>query len=200
MANRSYLYATNFLPSPGDDRGHQRRIVGISEWKTDIPIVFKMLLSGNPKKCRSLIWNVPEEIALVADYEHGTASLFRFLDRIPRPEIVPLREEASRFLTAENNKSPYFLLECAEIFEMEDEPLTLQNDRLLAEIQNVDAAAESILASLSLTHQGDRKRGFLTRIFGHKAPAPEKKDRGQLVGALGLGNWSNFLYYDPTKH
>ena len=151
MANRSYLYGTNFEPSPEGDKEH-RRVVGISEWNYDIPIAFKLLLSGNPKMCRSLLWDVPEEIALVGDYERGVASLFRFLDRISLSEIVSLREEARQFLTSENNKSRYFVLECGEIFQMEDQAPSFHNERLLAEIQRVEAAAESILAELSQQH------------------------------------------------
>jgi hypothetical protein len=198
MANRSYLYATSFVPSLEVEQD-QRRIIGISEWNYDIPLAFRLLLSAYPKKCRSLIWDVPEEIGLVGDYEQGVARLFGFLDRILIPEIVPLREEARQFLTAESNRSLYFVLECGEIFEMEEQQLTTQNDRLLSEIHNIEGAVESALARFSRPHQLTPKRGLVGRLFAAKVPAPDNKEQTQDIHAIGLGNWSNVLYYDPNK-
>ncbi len=52
MANRAYLYSTSFLPGAETEF---RRIVGLSEWSYDIPLAFKLLLTGNPHRCTSLI-------------------------------------------------------------------------------------------------------------------------------------------------
>ncbi|WP_444546268.1 DUF7822 domain-containing protein [Aeromonas hydrophila] len=30
-----------------------RKLIGVSEWNYDIPIIFNLLLSGNPKTCPS---------------------------------------------------------------------------------------------------------------------------------------------------
>jgi hypothetical protein len=196
MANRSYLYSSNFVPSP-DANEVDRRMTGIAEWNYDIPIAFKVLLSGNPRKCRSSIWEVPEEIAIVGDYDLGLARLFRFLDRIPLPEVVPLKEEARRFLTDEANKNRYFVLECGEIFEMDEVPLSEQNDRLLAEVRNIEPLVEAVLANLSPSQPTTAKpRGFLSRLLGREPPAVAKKASAAGVDSVGLGNWSNILYFD----
>ena len=46
MANRSYLYASDVIPAPDVDPD-RRRMTVISEWNYDIPVAFKLLLSGN---------------------------------------------------------------------------------------------------------------------------------------------------------
>jgi hypothetical protein len=196
MANRSYLYSSNFAPSPEVNEA-DRRITGISEWKYDIPIVFKILLSGNPRKCLSLIWEVPQEIAIVGDYDQGLDRLLRFLDRIPLPEVIPLKEEARQFLTDEANKNRYFILECGEIFELHDKPLTELNDSLLAEIRNIEPLIESALADLLSSQASAAKAsGFFSRRLGRNPPAAEKKGSADAIHSLGLGNWSSILYFD----
>jgi hypothetical protein len=196
MANRSYLYSSNFVTSP-DTNEADRRMTGISEWNYDIPIAFKILLSGAPMKCRSSIWEVPEEIAIVGDYDQGLDRLLHFLDRIPLPEIIPLKEEARQFLTHDANKNRYFVLECGEIFEMDDAPPTEQNDRLLAEIRNIEPLIESALADLLPSQASTAKAsGFLSRLLDRKPPAPERKGSAGAVHSLGLGNWSSILYFD----
>jgi hypothetical protein len=196
MANRSYLYSSNFVPSLEANAG-DRRITGISEWSYDIPIAFKVLLSGNPRKCRSSIWEVPEEIAIVGDYNLGLDRLLCFLDRMPLPEVAPLKDESRRFLEDEANKNPYFVLECGEIFEMEDSPLAEQNDRLLAEILKIEPVIESSLASLLPNRPSTPKaRGFFSRVLGRNPPAAQQKVTTDAVQSLGLGNWSNVLYFD----
>jgi hypothetical protein len=177
MANRSYLYSSNFAPSPEVNEA-DRRITGISSWRYDIPIVFKILLSGNPRKCLSSIWEGPEEIAIVGDYDQGLDRLLRFLDRITLPEVIPLKEEARQFLTDEANKNRYFILECGEIFELYDEPLTELNDSLLAEIRNIEPLLESALAELL------------------PSQASARKDPTDSLHSLGLGYWSSILYFD----
>jgi hypothetical protein len=196
MANRSYLYSSNFAPSPEANEA-DRRITGISEWKYDIPIAFKILLSGNPRKCQSLIWDVPQEIAIVGDYDQGLDRLLRFLDRIPLPEVIPLKEEARKFLTDEANKNRYFILEGGEIFELHDEPLIKQNDSLLIEIRNIEPLIESALADLRPSQVSAAKaNGFFSRLLGRNPPAAERKGSADAVHSLGLGNWSSILYFD----
>lgn len=196
MANRSYLYSTNSVP-PAADKS-QRSIVGISEWNYDIPLVFKLLLSANPKKCRSLIWDVPDEIAVAGDYEEGVTRLFRVLDRISIPEIVPLRDEAREFLAAERNKGQYFVLECGEIFEMIDQPLTSQNDELLSEIRNIDGSAEETLAAYCKSPQTSPGKGLLSRLLRRTDPSSPQSSRPD-INSIGFGNWSNVLFYDPNQ-
>jgi hypothetical protein len=195
MANRSYLYSTDRLPSSDGDT-ERPRFVGISEWPYDIPLVFKILVSGTPMACQSSLWS-PEPIAIAGDYDQGVARLFEFLDRIDEPDLAPLREEAHAFLTAEENKNRYFLLECGELYDMMGDAPREKNDRLLSEVQNLEPEMESALAKLSSDCRiKPRPVSFLARMFGVKSTVA--KNPTELICELGLGFWDNVLFYDPN--
>ncbi|HSQ58284.1 MAG TPA: hypothetical protein VLM40_21355 [Gemmata sp.] len=199
MANRSYLYSSQVVPSPETKLG-ATGLNGISEWNYDIPVTFKILLSSNPRKCRSSIWEVPDEIAIAGDYDPGVERLLKFLDRISIPEVTPLKEEARSFLTDSANKGHYFVLECGELFEMEDEPLSEQNESLLEEIQNIDRVMDDAIAKLPKSAPTPPKSGgFFSRLLGKKPPSTEKQATEDTLCSLGLGHWSNILYYDLRK-
>ena len=69
MANRSYLYSSDVVP--GYNETGKKELIGISEWDYDIPLVYKLLLTGAPRMCKSSIWDVSDDIALVGDYLQG---------------------------------------------------------------------------------------------------------------------------------
>ncbi|MGE8224916.1 MAG: hypothetical protein ACN6RK_03925 [Stenotrophomonas sp.] len=107
MANRSYLYAGNGLGHDGGSPEH-RRITGISEWNYDIPLIYKILMSGNPRIVQSSIWVDAGNIAITSNYDLGVARLSQFLDRITLPEALELKQEALAFL-AENRREDFCL-------------------------------------------------------------------------------------------
>ncbi len=53
MANRSYLYSLSNRPISYQDR--PETISGVSEWAYDVPFIFRLLMSGDPQLCASLI-------------------------------------------------------------------------------------------------------------------------------------------------
>jgi hypothetical protein len=199
MANRSYLYSTNVVPGT-DAKRTKHRIVGISEWDYGIPIVYKLLLTGNPRTCRSSIWEVPDHIALVGDYSLGLQRLKQLLKRIGLPAAQSSIDEALVFLEKEDNRKEYFLLECGEIFDMTAEPMEKQNSTLLEEIKNLDTEIEEVLSGLPLLPVKQPKaRGLLATLVGVQPSRHDATfDARQVVSRLGLGNWSNNLYYDPN--
>lgn len=198
MANRSYLYSTNILPGP-DAKVNGRKLIGISEWAYDIPIVFKLLLSGAPRTCLSSIWDNPEEVALVGDYAMGVRNLEVFLSRITQPEAQPMIAEALAFLKKAENQNQYFVLESGEIFDMNDYPILEQNLELLEQLQNLQSEFDAALQSLLPPQEEHRQVGFFARLLG-RAPEPSASfDPRQSIYALGLGNWSNTLYFDFTS-
>ncbi|MBQ1762738.1 MAG: hypothetical protein IIZ92_07545 [Aquincola sp.] len=81
MANRSYLYASDVIPGQPDAEGG--KLVGLSEWRYDIPLVFKLLASGRPRLCPSLVWSGYDDVAVVGDYEASLAALDAFLAHLP---------------------------------------------------------------------------------------------------------------------
>lgn len=206
MANRSYLYSTNIAPGP-DAVAQGRKLIGISEYAYDIPIVFKLLLSASTRTCPSSIWSSDEDMTLIGDYDAGVARLQDFFAQIKEPAAQPMMAEALEFLRRPENRNPYFVLECGEIFEMMDTPIGEQNQQLLGQIRNlqpeIDAALQSMqqfgTAVPTAPQAAPKKPGFLARLFGFDSPAPPTRpapDPMQPIRALGLGLWSNYLYFD----
>jgi hypothetical protein len=190
MANRSYLYAIDAVPAI-DSSPSESRCIGISEFNGAIPIVFKLLLTGNPRACRSIIWKTPDEIALVGEYALGFQRLKEFLARIDLPAAQPLIQECLDFLEDNKHRRNYFLLECGEIFELTEEPLDQQNAKLLNEITDLDAEIDQALERVKATIvNGPRSEGLppnlsaaakeldaeVEGLFGGLLP-PEKRSR-----------------------
>ena len=183
-----------------------RKLVGISEYRYDIPIVFKLLLSGSPRTCPSSIWDCDDDIALLGDYGAGLSRLEAFLAQIKTPAAQPLMEEALEFLRKPENQNPYFVLECGEIFEMSDPEPGSQNLQLLHSIQNLQPEIDAALQSLHSPAPAPtpapppKPAGFLARMFGLAPPPPTPArpapDPLQAFHQLGLGHWSNYLYFD----
>jgi hypothetical protein len=188
MANRSYLYSCDHIPGETEDKAPLK---GISEWKYDIPLTYKILLSCNPRICRSSIWEIDKNIAIVADYDSGVQKLIQFLDHVESPESANLVAEAKAFLQSTDNKGRYFVLECGEIFDMEDEDLEAQNNKLFAELSDLQPLIDEAIVMC----RPKKPKGLLSKIFGRN-----KKEASQFSLApyyfLGLGNWSNILYFD----
>jgi hypothetical protein len=235
MANRSYLYATDIVPSEvsAPEKG---QCIGISEFSWAIPIVFKLLLGGNPRTCRSIIWKEASNIAIVGEYSRGLERLKEFLARIELPAAQPLVQEALDFLQENKNRRNYFLLECGEIFDLTEEPIDQQNAKLLDEIKNLDAEIEETLDGLRtppatkaipkdvMSYLLGEAKGLgaeVEELFGSLLPPGKrsrltevlseailsKLSRAETAAAdpltpiyrLGLGSWSNILYYEPDE-
>ena len=165
MANRSYLYAVDILPAPGEKRPPAK---GVSEWNWDIPLVHKVLLSGDPQLRSSIIWESDEVFAVAGDYAAGVANLAAFLGELRHPEADVQAAEALEWLQDPVRARKYLWLEAAEIFDMDE-------DRGLKE------SAEALLAEVGSDWSG----------VAATVPA------GQLAAATGAGSWSEVLYYGP---
>ena len=205
MANRSYLYSTNTIPEPNQDDS-SRVLTGISEYNYDIPIVFKVLLSGNSQACLSVIWDNPEKIALIGDYASGVQNLEAFLAKIALPEAQAPIAEALEFLKNPKNQSQYFILECGEIFEMSETPIEVQNLSLLYQVQNLQpeiaAAYQSLLPPAPVVSEQPKPIGLLAKLFGRRPTSPKAlpvNHSEQAIYDLGLGLWSNILYFDFSE-
>lgn len=190
MANRSYLYSTNDLP--GSPAWSERKALnGVGEFRYDIPLVFKILLTGNPVACRSSIWETPDKIALASDYAIGLQNLTRYLDRITDPAARPLIDESIGFLRANGQARKYFVLECGEIFDLTEGSLADKNLALLDEIQ----AMATGLDHLPVPLPANTTQGFVSRLLKLKAPDPLSP-----YHEMGLGAWSEILYFDFSQN
>lgn len=185
MANRAYLYSTDKHPSE-----EKKKIIGISEWSYEIPIVFKVLLSGDTEQTRSMIWcECEDNISIVGDMDKGIKKLKDFLSKVECDSN--LKEEAISFLEATENNQKYLVLECGEIHDMLDCNLGEANAKVFNDILNIDIEIEQTLIKLSPPKE---KKGFLNSLFGKKEvsnPMP--------IGRIGLGEWSNILYFDLSE-
>lgn len=191
MANRSYLYTTNHLPESSEWK-ELRDLHSISEWNYDIPVAFKLLLAGNPMAVKSSIWETPEKIAIAGDFQTGLAALNEYLSRLP-PEAEALVTETKSFLSTASNERKYFILECGEIFDMEEGSLEAKNLALIEEIKSISNKIDTLAVPNPITPEVPQ-RGFLDKVLGRKQESP-KIDSLEPFYSLGLGNWSNILYF-----
>lgn len=181
MANRSYLYATNVVPT-ADPAPATRKRTGISEWGWETPLVYKLLLSGDPRVCPSTLWRSPHNLAVIGDYDKGVAKLRAFLARIELPEAQPLIADALAFLDDDQNRQPWLVMECAELYDLEDEDMGQLNARMHERIQQIDNELDAVLETLKPDYQGK--------------PGSEHDTPQEALAALGLGQWSKVLYFD----
>ena len=188
MANRSYLFASPFVPGPDPAKDDPQQVKGISECNYAIPLVYQLLVSVDVQLCRSMIWTLPEHTALAGRCGAGIDRLQQFLARIDHPSVAPLRDEALDFLNSHADRNGYFVLECAEILDMGDAPLAEQAASLLKDVQNIDAEIEAAVASLA-----PKKKNFWERVF-----TPSQQSIEEPLRELGLGYWSDTLYYSPN--
>lgn len=187
MANRTYLYTTSVAPQENPTVARTRGLRGISEWPYAIPLVPRILVSVNPLARQSIIWDdIPDLIAVTAPCGPGIARLEDFLGRIEHPELGAMAGDALRFLRSHTEPDHYFVLECGEIFDMDDESFAEQGRALMAGLKNIDTEIEATLTRLSPT-----KPNFWRRVF-----TPTQESIEEPLGELGLGFWSDTLYYD----
>ncbi|MGL6073377.1 MAG: hypothetical protein ACRC8S_04340 [Fimbriiglobus sp.] len=142
MANRAYIYSISNQPSSYADR--PETISGLSEWAYMIPLSYRVLMSGNPRLCASLISDgfdgeLPEQktrlYAIVGDFDAGYARLKKLLSLVrivgsASPALGECIDETLEFL--ESHQDRYVLLETIELDSM-----TADGEaELLASVQN----------------------------------------------------------------
>lgn len=193
MANRSYLYATDRLPDGRTDNSW----VGLSEWSYDIPLVYKLLLSGSPQACLSTIWPDVGNIAIVGSFAQGLKRLETFLFQIECDDARPLVQETVAFLTAPHNQRSYFVLECGEIFAMENFDAVEQCESLIRSFSSLEHEASQALHQLN--QSSVQSASLLAKLFPNRTLSLESQSKQRQLDELGLGNWTNCLYYDVNE-
>lgn len=186
MSNRVCLFSTNFIPGTDVDK---RRVVGLSEWGNDLPLGFKILVSANPNRCSSLIFEDSKSGAVIGDFEAGVARFLEFLARVPHPAVPALADEARNFLSAPQNKNRYILLEPEEYFWLGNDEPVKQMDHLLADLANLQPSIEKAIDELKVRMHEEATGA---------RPLIRRGNSNDMVFALGLGGWDNTLYYEPT--
>ncbi|TCI93628.1 DUF7822 domain-containing protein [Tenacibaculum sp. M341] len=217
MANRSYLYAIDFDRTKGE-RKENEKILGLSEYPYSIPLSYKILVSQDSKISNSINWDYEYPIAIQGDFEKGKQRLFDFLNKLQSENLFDKKElekqidETKDFLN--NHQLQNIILECGEIYEMNDEELEDQNKELFEkDILNIESQMNEYLngfRSMNKTIETlnneisglSKSKGFLSRIFSsdnsEKVQELEKKIKNieqEKWNMLGVNYWSDILYY-----
>lgn len=131
MANRCQLFSLVKQP--------KQKIQNLSEWNWTIPIVYKVLLSGNPEAVKSLFWQYDQPIAIRSDFGVGYEFLLRFLEVVGEMEGLQKREawrqeiEYTKTFLCER-KGDYFFFEPGEILELKNQLYEKQVEEMIQDI------------------------------------------------------------------
>jgi hypothetical protein len=116
MANRSYLYSVDSLPTDGQT---PRPVRGISEHNSRIPLAHLVLVGRDTTVAQSLIWNA--RVAVAGDFAGGLDLLTGLL-RAMVPDEPPERDwyltdtqKIIDFLAVEERRGRYFFMEVGEL-------------------------------------------------------------------------------------
>ncbi|MFD3570269.1 hypothetical protein [Streptomyces sp. NPDC058671] len=145
MANRSYLYSADSMPSEAEV---PQRIRCISEHNGEIPLAHKLLVGRGTAIVPSMIWNPP--IGIAADYADGVALLLDLLRAVGKGlegdvEFAACVDRTTAHL--EKQQAKYFVLEAGEIVSMTGDDPAASVRRLASEdVPDAVAEAEAAIA------------------------------------------------------
>ena len=186
MSNRSYLFVSSQLPTDRWDASLRTPLRGISEHSYAVPLLYRLLVSVQSRLVDSAIWQDPAPLAIAGQAQAGMERALQFLEQIQNPHIEPLRREAETFLSSHIQPGDWLILEAAEVLQMQEQPALDQQVRaLLDQMPLLDAECAQTQADLR-----PQPPNIWQRIF-----KPSEESLQQPLLQLGLGNWSEHLYY-----
>lgn len=168
-------------------------MTGIAEWNHDIPLAFKILISGNPNFCKSSIFKSNEVLAIYSDYEYGIKKLKEFFEKNSNVDLNNEFNRSLEFLCSPQNKGKYFVLECGELMDYHPSELQKKYDELIHEIKNIENSINEWRSKINGKY--NYKFDVLSFLKSRKKIKPEEITKE--FYSLGVGNWSNLLCYDP---
>jgi hypothetical protein len=145
MANRSYLYAADTMPT---DQETPQAIRCVSEHNWSIPLAHKLLVGRGTTIVPSMIWN--PRIGIAADYAGGAALLGDLLRAVGRgleddSDFARCVERTTAHL--EKQRARYFVLEAGEMVSLSGGDPEAGVGRLVADdIPAAVAQAEAAIA------------------------------------------------------
>ena len=215
MANRSYLYLLSNRPESYEDR--PETISGLSEWPYAIPFSFRVLMSGDPRLCASLISDGFEDDepgqrtrlhAISGEFDAGHARLRKFLTaaRAANPRAEGLGAAVDTTLTyLGTHRDKYLLLETIELDIMTEsgqDALRAAAESALADCRAAGAAVDA------LPDDPGEAGALLAKVVENRADGPlgachglRLDDRfddtrgGGTDHPLGLSLWTDVLYF-----
>ena len=216
MANRSYLYSLSNRPTSYADRPDT--ISGLSEWAYFVPFSYRLLMSGDPQICSSLVSdgfdsdppNKKTKLhAISSDFDIGFSRLKKFF-AVLRPvasgtstELIALLDETVGFLEAHHDH--YLLLETIELDCMTEEGKDALRTCVEKEITNcrrvgaaVDALPGNVIAAGSRLKEAVQKKldAPLDAFYGLCLDNDFDNVRDEKTEyPMGL-EWSEVLYFE----
>lgn len=213
MANRSYLYSLSNQPKSYSDRPDT--ISGLSEWPYSIPFTYRVLMSGNPKLCASLVSdgfddespdNKTQLYAISSDFALGFARLKKFIEvlLVIGKEIPDLHDsmldETLEFL--EEHKDSYLLLETIELDCMDESEEAVLRGYVEGEISAcreagaaIDALPEDLEVSADIIINAAKNKSEAAPNSFCGLEFNDKFDDIESELPLGL-YWIDILYYE----
>jgi hypothetical protein len=212
MSNRAYLYSLSNRPTSYADR--PETISGLSEWSYAVPFTYRVLMSGNPQLCRSLISDGFDSepagaktklYAVSGDFDVGLARLKKFFDVVrgvaagSAPDLVEFIDPTVEFL--ETHRDRYLLLETVELDTMQSEGEAAL--RACVE-KEMDVCRRAGAAVDALTSDASKAGTRLSVASKRKTVPPLDALYGLNISddfdaeteyPLGLSEWSEVLYY-----
>ncbi|GAB1510415.1 DUF7822 domain-containing protein [Actinophytocola sp. KF-1] len=216
MANRSYLYSTSNRPESYEDRPDT--ISGLSEWPYAVPFSYRVLMSGDPRLCASLISDGFEDdapgqrtplYAISGEFATGHARLAKFCAALrsagaDAPRLLGAIDETLTFLDAHRDR--YLLLETIELdtmVESEADALRACVEREIGLCQEAGAAVDA------LPDDPEAAGAVLAKAAAEKADGPLAPFHGLVLDddfdntrdrktahPVGLSWWTEVLYFD----
>ncbi|MFJ8210687.1 hypothetical protein [Streptomyces sp. NPDC096033] len=145
MANRSYLFSADSIPTEDDI---PKPIRCISEHNWAVPLAHQLLVGYGTTVVPSMIWS--PRIGIAADYDRGAALLRDLLLAVGQgleedDEFARCVKKTTTHL--ETQRAQYFLLETGEMVSLGDEDPVAAVERLVsADIPAAVARAEAAIA------------------------------------------------------
>ncbi|MEO3874038.1 hypothetical protein ABGB18_34965 [Nonomuraea sp. B12E4] len=144
MANRSYLYSADSLPTP---ENLPKPVRCVSEHNWSIPLAHKILVGRETTVVPSMIWN--PRIGIAADFARGAELLGDLLRVVGQgladDEFTACVDKAMAHLDKQRGK--FFLLETGEIVSLSGgDPEEAVRDLVTHDIPDAVAQAEAALA------------------------------------------------------
>jgi len=216
MANRSYLYGLSNRPTSYQDR--PETITGLSEWPYAVPFSYRVLMSGDPQVCSSLISDGFEDEpperrtrlhAISGEFDAGYARLTK-LFAVARAVsagstgLCAQLDETERFLTKHRDR--FLLLETIELDTMTES----SEDGLRASVEReIDLCRRAGAAVDALPVEVVEAGALLTTVTGQESGTPfdafyglvldddfDNTRDGRTNHPLGVSWWTDVLYFD----
>lgn len=167
MANRSMVFAARALPTkPGETVA----VLALGEFGWDIPLLYKLLVSVEPRTCHSVVFDNAAPLAIAGDRQGGLNLIKAIRAKLPAgAPAIPSLDAAIAYLGKPHIDHPYFLLEPGEI--------------LALGTGDMQAGLEALFAEVKALRQDDT------------IALARKSDEARYWAAE---SWSSILYFQPA--